>query len=190
VFGALSIALALRATSPLDLPLDERCAIVESVLAAQAKRGLSETPKLGTVDVTFPEIEHVRRTTRRASNRTVVDVQWQDGSGDRPLFSATESCPSGRFVLEPEEERGYRSTSDPAGNSDHVVEITLSPPRTKAKARQFRFEERLGLSVHASPPRGSAGGGYAVPPTRYSGTVEKNADGNWLAKVDKAVFAS
>jgi hypothetical protein len=98
MFGALSIALALRATSPLDLPLDERCAIVESVLAAQAKRGLSGTPKLGTVDVTFPEIEHVRRTTRRASNRTVVDVQWRDGpatgrsSRPRSRVQAAGSC--------------------------------------------------------------------------------------------------
>jgi hypothetical protein len=190
MFGALSLALALRAASPVDLPLAERCEIIEAVLAAPAKRGLSGTPKLGTVDVTFPEIDHVRRRTRRGSGRTVVTVRWHDGSAARPLFVDTESCTSDRFVLEPEEERGYKPTSDPEGNSDHVVEVTLRPARTSGKTRRFLFEERLGLSVHAYPPRGRTDGGYAVPPTRYAGSVEKGTDERWVAKVDKATFAS
>jgi hypothetical protein len=190
MLGALSLALALRAASPLGLALDERCQIIEAVLAAPAKRGLSGTPKLGTVDVTFPEIEHVRRRTRRGSDRTIVHVLWRGGSGDRPVFADTESCASARFVLEPEEEREYKATLDPDGNSDHVVKIALLPSRIKGKSPQFRFEERLELSVHAYPPRRSSGGGYAVPPTRYTGTVEKTSDGKWVAKVDKAIFGS
>jgi hypothetical protein len=120
--------------------------------------------------------------------RVVVRAQWRRANGYSELFSSNESCDNTTFVLE-QADLQERKGSEPTGNSDHVVVVTLNKAAGRQEA-QFTFEERLGLSIHARAPDGATGGGYAVPPIKFAGSAERTEKGSWIAKVKKAIFAS
>lgn len=183
----LFLFLTASAQGAPRLSLDERCSLVATILQAPAKREVSGGAHPRVLETPFLQVEPVQASAIRRG-RAIVRPRWQVARKTTGMFAPGESCGHEAFVLEqaaPEEQQVRR---DPRGNSDHVIVVTVKTSSVKQVSR-FSFEETLGLSIHAHLPEGMERGGYAVPPTNYSGTVERAPDGKWQARVTKALFA-
>ena len=184
---ALFLAMAAAQGHSAELSLSDRCALLATILHAPAKRGLQGSERPRVVELSFLQDDPVRDSATRRS-RVIVRSQWRLARGYADIFGGGESCDDGAFVLEHADPEERKSSPRPEGNSDHVVVVTIEAARRKGD--EFAFEETLGLSIHARPPDGTTGGGYAVPPMKYAGSVEKAKNGKWIAKIKKAIFAS
>ena len=185
---ALFLAVATMQSPPPALSLGDRCSMLSAILNAPAKQGIrgGERPKV--VELSFLQTGPVRDSATRRE-RVVVRAQWQQASEYAGLFTGTESCDSAAFILEGSDPRERERDSETSGNSDHVVVVTVKKV-AGSKGDQFTFEEKLGLSIHARAPDGTSGGGYAVPPIKFTGSAGRTGKGGWIAKVKKAIFAS
>jgi hypothetical protein len=179
VAALVAILTAQQAALPVP-PLPDRCALVGAVLHAKAKKGLQGGERPTVVDVAFPEVDHIVRRTS-ASGRLVLEAEWKVGVRYRPVMAAEEACGDRTFVLEGEQPPNER------GTTPLIVLVRLDRMPGRGPER-FRFELRLSVSRHMPSPPG--GGGYAVPPMKYIGVVERADTGGWTAKVKKATFAS
>jgi len=192
VTGALAVAAIVALGSGQDrLSVADRCAMVHAILNAKAKQQIPGDQHLKTVDRAFFEIDDVERRTRRA-DRIVVRVELYREKKGVALFGPADSCGGEAFILVHEEPEPAEAKPNPQGNSDMVVKIELRPDGRGSRTMRFKFEEKLGLSGHSYGPAswGGEGGGYAVPPVRYVGSVEQGDDGAWRATVTRAIFAS
>ena len=184
----LFLAVAAMHSPSAALSLGDRCSLLSTILDAPAKQGIQGGERPRVVELSFLQTSPVRDSAMRR-DRVVVRAQWQRANGYAALFAGTESCDSTTFALEQSDPQEREVGRQPSGNSDHVVVVTLKKA-TGRKGDQFTFEERLGLSIHARVPEGASGGGYAVPPIKFSGSAQKTENGSWIAKVKKAIFAS
>ena len=186
---ALFLAVATMQSPPAALSLDDRCSLLSAILNAPAKQGIPGDERPKVVELSFLQTGPVRDSATRRE-RVVVRAQWQNASEYAGLFTSTESCNNKAFVLEQSDPRERESdAAQTSGNSDHVVVVTVKKVAS-SKGDQFTFEEKLGLSIHARVPDGTSGGGYAVPPIKFTGSAGRTAKGSWIAKVKKAIFAS
>jgi hypothetical protein len=185
---ALFLAVAAMQSPPSALSLDDRCSLLSAILNAPTKQGIpgGERPKV--VELSFLQTGPVRDSATRRE-RVVIRAQWQQASEYAGLFTSTESCDNKAFILEQSDPRERQSNAQASGNSDHVVVVTVKKV-AGSKGDQFTFEEKLGLSIHARAPDGTSGGGYAVPPIKFTGSAGRTEKGSWIAKVKKAIFAS
>lgn len=183
--ASLLLILMASGQGTPSLSVEQRCSLVATILEVPAKR---DAGRLQVVDSPFLKLEVVRNSATRRG-RAIVRPQWQIAKRTVDMFAPGESCNYEAFVLEQADPDESKVLPDPRGNSNHVVVVTVRTTSTRQTSR-FRFEETLGLSIHARSPEGMEGGGYAVPPTKYSGTVERSVEGKWQAKVIKALFAS
>jgi len=185
---ALFLAVATMQSPPSALSLGDRCSLLSAILNAPAKQGSHGDERPKVVEFYFLQTGPVRDSATRRK-RVVVRARWQQAEESVALFASTESCDNTTFVLEQSDPRERESDVRASGNSDHVVVVTVKKV-AGSKGDQFTFEEKLGLSIHARAPDGASGGGYAVPPIKFTGSAGRTEKGSWIAKVKKAIFAS
>jgi hypothetical protein len=186
--GLFLLLLASAQEGP-SLSVEQRCSLVATILHVPAKQVIRDAGRPQVVDTPFLQVEVVRTSATRRG-RAIVRPLWQIKKRTVDMFAVGESCNYEAFVLERADPDERQVRHEPRGTSDHVVVVTVGATSTSQVSR-FRFEETLGLSLHSRSPGGmEGGGGYAVPSTKYSGTVERSVEGKWQAKVIKALFAS